>query len=127
MKRLAAIPAVIAILCAAPVFAENEYKAYVIGDISSDRVTGMMAAQAVAEGKERFKRRFIELTSPIAKTVKKDGKLQKLFYSRAFLAKFFDKIRGRSRFTAYFCDRCLSEDIADRGLLSLVREYGKKK
>ena len=41
MKRFTAILAALAVLCTTPVFAENDYKAYVIGDVNSDRVLDM--------------------------------------------------------------------------------------
>ena len=100
-----------------PLFGEGLYYA---------AVTGKRAAQAIAKGGDA-KAAFLESVAPIAKTVKKDGKLQKLFYSPVFLNTFYSKIKGRKGFTAYFCDKCLSEDISDRGLMELVREYKNKK
>ena len=101
-----------------PLFGEGLYYA---------AVTGKRAAEAIANGKESAKASFLESVSPIAKTVVKDGKLQKLFYSRAFLKTFYSKIKGRENFTAYFCDTCLSQDISDRGLLEIVKEYRNRK
>lgn len=100
-----------------PLFGEGLYYA---------AVTGRLAAEAIASG-GGAKARFIESVSDIAKTVKKDGMLQKLFFSPVFISTFFEKIKGRKAFTSYFCDRCLSEDISDRGLLELVKEYKSKK
>ncbi len=101
-----------------PLFGEGLYYAV---------VTGVRAAEAIAENGDNAKSAFLKSVAPIAKTVKKDGKLQKLFYSPAFIRNFFTKIKGRKKFTAYFCDRCLSEDISDRGLMELVRDYKKRK
>ncbi len=97
-----------------PIFGEGLYYA---------AVTGKLAAEAIAHHPDKAAYEFRNSASPIFKTIKTDGALQKLFYKRPFLQKFYTKIKGKDDFVAYFSDRCLSEDTSGRGLREFVKEY----